>query len=135
MDKRDNLISLADRTPEERKAIASKGGKARGEQRRQRKLIRECLQEIQTMPMPKDKCAELGLPDDSEYQVGIAMSLIRGTLEGNPQMARTLLTCIGEMKQDFNISTISPPIIIHDDVPPEDYPTNAGVVLIDNVKE
>lgn len=41
----DNLISLADRTPEERAAICSAGGKAAAENRAKRKAFREELAE------------------------------------------------------------------------------------------
>lgn len=39
----DNFISLADRPPEERKAIQSKGGKASVESRREKKYFKEAL--------------------------------------------------------------------------------------------
>ena len=41
-----NLISIGDRTTEEQRAITSKGGKASGKARRERKLMREALGEI-----------------------------------------------------------------------------------------
>ena len=37
----ENLVSLADRTMEEQRAIASAGGKASGEARRKRKTLKE----------------------------------------------------------------------------------------------
>ena len=39
----ENLVSLADRTTEEQRAIASAGGKASGKARRNRKLLHDCL--------------------------------------------------------------------------------------------
>ena len=39
----ENLVSFADRTTEEQRAIASAGGKASGEARRKRKTCIECL--------------------------------------------------------------------------------------------
>lgn len=39
----DNLVSLADRTTEEQRAIATMGGKASGEARRKQKLYKELL--------------------------------------------------------------------------------------------
>lgn len=38
-----NLVSLADRTTEEKREIAQKGGKASGEARRNKKLLRDCI--------------------------------------------------------------------------------------------
>lgn len=42
----ENLISLADRPEEERKAIASKGGRAKAEKAKQRKIVAETFNEI-----------------------------------------------------------------------------------------
>ena len=39
----ENLVSLADRTTEEQRAIASAGGKASGKARRNKKLLRDCI--------------------------------------------------------------------------------------------
>lgn len=39
----ENLVSLADRTTEEQRAIASAGGKASGEARRNKKMLRDCI--------------------------------------------------------------------------------------------
>lgn len=41
-----NLIPIMDRTPEERKAIASKGGKAKALNQRRRKAIGEVFEEL-----------------------------------------------------------------------------------------
>ena len=45
----ENLIPLAERSEEERKAIASKGGKAKAEKEKQRKVIAEVFNEILCM--------------------------------------------------------------------------------------
>lgn len=39
----ENLVSLADRTTEEQRAIASAGGKASGKARRNKKMLRDCI--------------------------------------------------------------------------------------------
>ena len=46
MSKEDHLISLADRTPEERREIASKGGKASVEAKREKKLMSKIYAEF-----------------------------------------------------------------------------------------
>ena len=38
-----NLVSLADRTTEEKRMIAQKGGKASGKARRNKKMLRDCI--------------------------------------------------------------------------------------------
>lgn len=49
-----NLIKNEDLTPEQRRNNASKAGKASGEARRRKKLLRECLEELLEKEM-KDK--------------------------------------------------------------------------------
>ena len=39
----ENLVSFSDRTTEEQRAIASAGGKASGEARRKKKMLRDCI--------------------------------------------------------------------------------------------
>jgi hypothetical protein len=39
----ENLVSLADRTTSEKRAIATAGGKASGEARRNKKMLRDCI--------------------------------------------------------------------------------------------
>ena len=41
---KENLVSLADRTTDEKRAIATAGGKASGEARRKKKMLRECIE-------------------------------------------------------------------------------------------
>ena len=128
-----NLVSLGTRSPDERRRIAKMGGKARQKQMQRRKAIREVIQELQTLPMGNADCENLGLPKGTPYQTGLAMSIVRQALDGNAQMARVLLTCLGEMKQDINVSTNAPPIVLRKGMTaPEDYP---GVVIMDNIPE
>lgn len=49
-----NLISLADRTTEEQRAIARLGGKASGEARRAKKTIAQALREVLDEPLVSD---------------------------------------------------------------------------------
>ena len=41
---KENLVSLANRTTEEKRAIALAGGRASGEARRNKKMLRECIE-------------------------------------------------------------------------------------------
>ena len=64
----ENLVSLADRTTEEQRAIASAGGKASGEARRKRKTLKEEL---------------LLMLSDSDIQQKISLALINEAINGN----------------------------------------------------
>ena len=64
----ENLVSLADRTTEEQRAIASAGGKASGESRRKRKTLKEEL---------------LLMLSDGDIQEKISIALINEAINGN----------------------------------------------------
>ena len=64
----ENLVSLADRTTEEQRAIASAGGKASVEARRKRKTLREEL---------------LLMLSDGDIQEKISLALINEAVNGN----------------------------------------------------
>jgi hypothetical protein len=64
----ENLVSLADRTTEEQRAIASAGGKASGEARRKRKTLKEEL---------------LLMLSDCDIQEKISLALINEAINGN----------------------------------------------------
>jgi hypothetical protein len=77
----ENLVSLADRTTEERRAIAIKGGLASGESRRQRKTLKEEL---------------LLLLAEGDTQKNISVALIQQALEGNTKAFEVIRDSIGE---------------------------------------
>lgn len=51
----ENLIPLAERSEEERKAIASKGGKAKAEKEKQRKVVAETFNAILSLEYDDDR--------------------------------------------------------------------------------
>lgn len=64
MNKEDNLVSLGNRTTEEQRKIAKKGGKASGEARRQKKTMREWLEIAMQAAMKNDGGQPIMSPDD-----------------------------------------------------------------------
>lgn len=64
MNKEDNLVSLGNRTTEEQRKIAKKGGKASGEARRQKKTMREWLEIAMQAAMKDDGGQPIMSPDD-----------------------------------------------------------------------
>ena len=55
----DNLIPQSERTKEEQRAIARKGGIASGKARREKKLMRETLDILLSMPLKNGKNADV----------------------------------------------------------------------------
>jgi hypothetical protein len=92
----ENLVSLADRTTEEQRAIASAGGKASGEARRKRKTLKEEL---------------LLMLSEGETQQSVTLALIEKAMSGDTKAFEVIRDTIGEkpvdkvqMKTDVNIA-------------------------------
>jgi len=80
-----NLVSLADRTTEERREIAIKGGIASGKARRERKTLKEEL---------------LILLAEGNTQKEISLSLIQQALDGNTKAFEVIRDTVGEKPID-----------------------------------
>lgn len=72
----ENLIPITERTEEERKAIASKGGKAKAEKEKQRKVVAETFKAILDMEINTPTFIEF----EHDYKTGEGMYL---NLEGH----------------------------------------------------
>ncbi len=83
MEKRKNLITMAMRSEEERKQLASKGGKRSGEVRRMRRELADILIQMINHPLPKDNrqareaLRKMGIsPDEATFGASINLQLI-----------------------------------------------------------
>ena len=81
----ENLVSLADRTTEEQRAIASAGGKASGEARRKRKTLKEEL---------------LLMLSEGETQKSVTLALIEKAMSGDTKAFEVIRDTIGEKPAD-----------------------------------
>ena len=81
----ENLVSLKDRTTEEVREIARKGGIASGKSRRERKTLREEL---------------LLLLEKGDTQERVSLALIQQALEGNTKAFEVIRDSIGEKPTD-----------------------------------
>lgn len=88
-----NLISLADRTTEEQRQIAIKGGKKSGEVRKARKTLKEEL---------------LLLLSQGNMQQKISLSLLQQALNGNVKAFEVLRDSIGEKEPERIVNEHSP---------------------------
>ena len=80
-----NLVSLADRTTEEQREIARKGGIASGEARRRKKSLKEEL---------------ITLLENGNTQEKISLAIIQQALEGNTKAFEVIRDTIGEKPVD-----------------------------------
>lgn len=84
----ENLVSLADRTTDEKRKIAIKGGKASGEARRERKTMKETL--LMCLQMKNDK--------GQTYQDLATIGLLKGAMKGNSNNYELILKVLGELE-------------------------------------
>ena len=100
----ENLVSLADRTTEEKRAIAIKGGKASGEARREKATFKKMLERV------LDEKAE----DGKTYREKIAMGQIKSAIDGKAENFKAILQVMGELSSDEEQETRPVQIIIKD---------------------
>lgn len=87
MAKEDNLKDLRDRTPEERKRIATMGGIASSKKQKEQKTMRETLKKIL-----EEEYKTSGMT----YREMATLGLIKGAVKGNPIAYKTIIETLGE---------------------------------------
>nr|DAO43720.1 MAG TPA: hypothetical protein [Caudoviricetes sp.] len=100
----ENLIPLNQRTKEEQREIASKGGKASVEARRRKKTMRENLEILLSMPLKPGKGADIdnaeNMKDFSKENVTVEqamlMAQIQKALKGDIYAFEAVRDLIGE---------------------------------------
>ena len=98
MPKPENLRSIATLAPEERSRIGALGGKASGESKRQKKLLREIVKacaerriDVQTME---------GTTETVEYDVAMILSMYKQAIaEGNVKAAEFIAKISGALDE------------------------------------
>ena len=94
-----NLKPQNTRTKEEQREIARLGGKASGKVRREKSTIAKMLKQWADSPITveglKKEAESYGL-ETNEGRSLITMSLIKGTLDGNPKYMERLMNLMGE---------------------------------------
>lgn len=93
----ENLVSLANRTTEEQREIASKGGKASVEARRERKALKEEL---------------LFLLGQDGRQERISLALLEKAMNGDVAAYKLIAEMLGEYQQQQKIDLDLPDITL-----------------------
>lgn len=81
-----NLIPLSQRTKEERREIATQGGIASGQSRRERKAIRELLEEALALPY-----TDMMSGKESTNGEAVVAALVRRAIDGDVSAARLIV--------------------------------------------
>lgn len=117
----ENLIPMSERTKDEQREIARKGGIASGESRRRRKQLQEQADFLFSLPLPdikkKDEKGEVkslleefkqisGIKDENEIdnQMAILIALQKQALNGNVYAANAIFELLGEKKTNVNLN-------------------------------
>ena len=101
---RDDLISLGERTTGEQQKIARKGGIASGKARREKKLMRETLDIILSMPMKNGKNADVESirsfaalkGKNISVQEAILIAQVQEAMKGDTKAAEYVRDTIGQ---------------------------------------
>ena len=101
----DNLIPFNELTEEEQRKMASEGGKASGKARRKKKLIKEQLELLLSLPLKdenaKRKLKQIGIDADNlDNQMAMIISIWNKALKGDIQAFNSIRDSVGEKPSD-----------------------------------
>ena len=115
----DNLISQSERTKAEQREIARKGGIASGKARREKRALKDTLEELLAMPMKDGKSADLeqiksiaGVKGKNiTMQEAIMLAMLDKAVKGDLKAAEYVRDTIGQkpdsrMNIDMNLPVL-----------------------------
>lgn len=109
-----NLIPQSERTKEEQREIATKGGIASGEARRKKKLIKEQLELLLSLPLKdenaKRKLEQIGIDADNlDNQMAMIISMWNKAIKGDVQAFNSIRDSVGEKpKEEIQVEDVTP---------------------------
>jgi len=98
-----NLIPFTERTENEQREIASKGGKASGKSRKRKKSMKQCMEMLLALPASPDDCqllSELGVAfagldaDELNNMIVVNAALLKAAKSGDVSAVRELRNII-----------------------------------------
>lgn len=100
-----NLIPFTELTEEEQRKIAVKGGIASGKARRRKKLIKEQLELLLSLPLKdenaKMKLKQMGIDADNlDNQMAMVISIWNKALKGDVQAFNSIRDSVGEKPKE-----------------------------------
>lgn len=100
MSNEDNLIPLSERTKDEQRAIAKKGGRASGKARRKKRTAQEAAQLILSLPVKKEQdkiLEEYGIEkSDRNYLILIMVKAVQMASDGDLKAIEFIRDTLGE---------------------------------------
>lgn len=99
-----NLISLADRTTDEQREIATKGGEASGVARRKKKMMEEAMRKAVSMRATEKISAQLrsfGYADEELINLtAVTVGLMQKAMKGDVSAFNAIRDLLGEKPKD-----------------------------------
>lgn len=97
----ENLIPFSERSKEEARELGAKGGIASGIVRREKKLMKDQMALLLSMPLMnedlKEKIQELGIEEeDIDNQMAIVMAMWQKAIKGNVKASEFIRDTLGE---------------------------------------
>lgn len=108
----ENLIPFNERSEEEHRKIASKGGIKSGETRRQKRAIKDIANTIlglpNTNPNNIKQIEELGIDkEDIDNQTVMVVALMSKAFKGDTKAFNSLMSITGDAIQTVNVNTVT----------------------------
>lgn len=114
-------------TSEEAQKMGSKGGKASVEARRKKKLMKDQIELLLSLPFPdvkdrsgkklKETFKQLGIDEDNiDNQMAMVIAMWQKAIKGDVQAFNTIRDTVGEKPTDKIEHSGSIPIVIDDDI-------------------
>lgn len=109
---KENLVSLSDRTTEEQREIARKGGQATAETYRKRRTFKEVFAALLPMNINSDKTTDLveaiqGINENMTAEQAIAAAQIYKAINGDTQAAIFVRDTVGDKPKEQIEQTIN----------------------------
>lgn len=106
----ENLIPANKLSPEERRKIASNGGKKSGESRRRKKAMREQMECLLSMPLDVPELIEQGKKmgiksKDLDNQMGLMIATFFQALQGDTKATNIIRELVGERVTEIKVDT------------------------------
>lgn len=94
----------SNRTPNERRELAVIAGKASGESRRRKAMLRDTMNRLLTMQVDVPELSDILKADggESTYEEVIAMAMIQQAMMGDTKAYKVIMDTIGQTKKSEN---------------------------------
>ena len=116
-----NLIPTSKRSKEEVREIGRKGGIASGKARKEKKLFKEQIELLLSLPLKEEETIKqiemLGIDTDNiDNQMAMIIAMWQKAIKGDVQAFNTLRDTVGEKPKDKVEHSGAIPVVIDDDI-------------------